>query len=209
MNTSKFQEKPTINLNLRPNNSGGKLKTNLSKLRINNDIEIVYIYSIKFDSIIPLDNTSSKKNILRNFTHFLKEKFKRFIVAGDNLFSPIKIEQEIILTSKDTIGQEEKINQVVFNLIKEAKLELHQNITKDDKFYNQKKIFLEILIKNILHANKLLKLRRLYLDRTKFEELNYDNFCKFKKFIILYNILLKFIYSWKSLYGISSCCKSS
>ena len=163
MNTSKFQEKPTINLNLRPNNSGGKLKTNLSKLRINNDIEIVYIYSIKFDSIIPLDNTSSKKNILRNFTHFLKEKFKRFIVAGDNLFSPIKIEQEIILTSKDTIGQEEKINQVVFNLIKEAKLELHQNITKDDKFYNQKKIFLEILIKNILHANKLLKLRRLYL----------------------------------------------
>ena len=177
--SNKFQERPPINLSLRPNNSLGVLKTNLTKLRINNDLKIVYVYSIKFDTIIPLDNTFSKKIILRNLTQSLKEKFKPFIIAGDNLFSPIKIDEEINLTSKIIIAEEEKFFQVVINLIKDTKLELHQIITKDDEFYYQKKIFVEILIKNILHSNKLLRLRRLYLDKTKFEELNFNGFCKF------------------------------
>ena len=186
--TSKFQEKPNINPNFRTNNSLEDLKTNLTKLRINSEIKIVYIYSIKFDSIIPLDNTYYKKNILSNLTHSLKEIFKLFIVVGDNLFSTNKIDEEIKIISKVIIEEEEKIYQTVFNLIKDYKLDLLQRITKDDEFYYQKKIFVEYLIKNILHANKLLRLRRLYLDKTKFVELKYNGFCKFKNlFYFIHN----------------------
>ena len=173
---SNFQEKPFID----PDRMSNPVfvKTNLTKLRINNTIKIVYLYSIKFDSIIPLDNAYIKRIILRNLKQSIKEKFKIHLVAGDNLFSPMKIDDEIKLISKVIVEEEEKMYQVEFNLVKDYKLDLQQTITNDDQFYQQKKIFVEILIKNILHANKLLRVNRIYFDKNKFKELNHNGFCK-------------------------------
>ena len=48
--SNKFQERPPINLSLRPNNSLGVLKTNLTKLRINNDLKIRQMAKVKIRS---------------------------------------------------------------------------------------------------------------------------------------------------------------
>ena len=175
---SVFEKKPTINVNLRENCQTGMLKTNLMKIRINNVLKFVYIYSIAFDNTVVKDNAFIKRLILRNISISLREKFEKFITAGENLFSTTKIEDEIILLSKVIIEEEEKNYEIKINLIKDYVLDLQQNITSADAFSQQKKIFIEILIKNILHRSNLIRMKRIYFDRNKPLELNFNGFCK-------------------------------
>ena len=170
-----FQEKPSQNPNFRSNDRETLLRTNLLRLRINNNLKTIYVYSITFDSSVPADNAFIKRIILKNEDFAIREHYEKYIVAGDNLLSSLKVEEEKIFISKVMI-EEERIYQIKINLIPDLTFDLLQRITKEDKIFKQKKTFVEILIKNILNANKLIRLRRLYFDKNKFEPLNFNSF---------------------------------
>jgi hypothetical protein len=175
---TKFQERPTINPNIRNKDRGVSLKTNLLKLRINNNINVVYVYSIKYDSSVPLDNTFIKRLILRNAQHLIKQHFQICIFAGDNLFSSKKIVEEMIFQSNVLIEEEERVYEIKINITDQT-FDPFKRITEDNDLTKRKKQFVEILVKNILTANQLLRLRRLYFDKNESKSIQFNSFSKF------------------------------
>ena len=171
-----FQEKPSLNPNIRSNHAETRLKTNLLRSRLNSNIQILYVYSIAFPSNVPADNTFIKRLILRNSDRSLREQFERFIIAGDNLLSSVRHDIEKVFISKVITEGEDRVYEIRVNLIPDQTFDLLKKITREDTFYRQKKYFLEILIKNILSANRLMRIRKIYFDKDRYETLNFNSF---------------------------------
>jgi hypothetical protein len=172
---TKIQEKPFITPDNRKKDREISLKTNLLKLSINNNIKVVYVYSIMYDSSVPLDDTFIKRLILRNVQHLIKQEYQIFVSAGDNLFSTAKIQEEKVFISYVKIEEEERAYEIRINLTDQT-FDPLKRITDNNDLTRRKKQFLEILVKNILTANQLCRLKRLYFNKKKSDTIQYDSF---------------------------------
>lgn len=173
--------KPSINLKLRENEKRKTLLCNLLKLRINPSFKNIYVYSIIYPDDVAADNTILQTAIIKSIYRSLKEKFVTFITAGANLFSPSDFaKQELVFTSAMRDSKEYRIQFIK----SDAKIDL-ENLSVSDKFSTQIKHFIEILIKNIISANSLMRMGKgTYFDRNSFHELNSGNISKvFNKFL--------------------------
>ena len=168
--------KPMINLKFRERDKTKTYLSNLLKLRINPAFKIINVYTIFFPKNVEDNNTLLKTEIIRNIHRGLKEKFTTFITAGPNLFSPTDILKEE-MNFQSNLSNSDIQYQVVIKK-SDAKIDL-ENLRFSDKFSIQVKQFVEILIKNILQANDLMRMGgRTYFDRESYDELVVCNLSK-------------------------------
>lgn len=163
------------NKNLQKNDVPVTYKANLLKLRINPNFKTVFIYFLIFPPDLPKDNSILKQSILRSISRSIKEKFVTYITAGENLFSPTDIVEEVKFTS----NLKDSIKQYDVTLKKsDAKLDL-ENMGCNDKFSLPIKNFIEVLIKNILQANNLMRMgKRTYFEQNSYVELDINKISK-------------------------------
>ena len=176
MDKSKFLERPVITYSLRKN--FGTVSTNFIKLLIKPGLTSIYLYSIIYDTNVPFDDENIKRQILSKTNPSLRDTFKIYIISGDNLFSTTKIQEELILNSPILNEKNQKSYIIKLKIIKDFNLNL-KTVTNTDLFSAQIKHFIEILIKNILHANGLIRIRRCYFDLKIYS--NVKGYCKLYK----------------------------
>ena len=180
------QAKPSINMRLRENDKSKRYLSNLLKLRINPKFKTVYIYSINYPTDFPTDNTKLKFDIIKSINRTIKEKFLTFITAGSNLFSPIDMANEEVKFTSNLSNTEIQYEVIIKKT--DAIIDL-ENLSVTDKFSTQVKHFIEILIKNILHADDLMRMGKgTYFDKNSYVDLDVGKISKFF-FILKSNFL--------------------
>jgi hypothetical protein len=148
-----FVKKPSLNSNLRKDQSV-KLISNYMKISLKSNDRVVTQYHMSFTPTIAADNDDLRKKLYRGIKPKLKNVFHPFVISGDSLFTANRnAAEEIALQFTCTLSEGEEI---VFQVtIRRTTNELDlTNFRSTIQMTASVKSFLEILVKNILNANR-------------------------------------------------------
>ena len=171
-----FPCRPKFSIDYRNNQEKKKVITNLFPMKLNLS-KMIYVYSISYDSSVTPENTNLKLTILRHSSKTLKEIFELCINTGNNLFSTKKIDKTIIFETALKNGDSDKKYQIEIKLT-DYKIDLGK-IDPLHQYASPVKCFVELILKNILHANNLMRLKNSYFDRDKYKEIEQNGYSIF------------------------------
>jgi hypothetical protein len=166
-----FPSKPALNVSLRQNSREVCMVSNFLKISFNPNENSVKIYSIKFEPEI--ESEIIQKQILSSNHSVLKNKFYPYLISGNNLFSPQKIDsfEFTYLHVKDEVEVEYRIT------IEKTKGEVDlSNIKTKDSLSIQIKNLIEIILKNIFNANpNIVRINNAFYSLNSCDKLKENN----------------------------------
>jgi len=149
-----------------------QVKSNHLEIKHKSDIKTVFIYSLSYDPEIPSDSIFIKQSLLRKIHIQLNENYLKYIYSGDNLLSTTNLDMKIF-NSAVSIGGKEYIYAIT---IKPSSTEVDLTKIKDKEINMLHKMFLEVLVNNMLKSNQQMKIGRAFYYKPK--ELNEDKHIK-------------------------------
>jgi hypothetical protein len=148
-----FARRPSLNFNLRKDQPVN-LISNYMKISLKSNGKIVTQYHMSFTPNVEADNDDLRKKLYRGLRPKLKDIFKPFVISGDSLFTAnANAGEETSLSFTCTLSNgEEMVYQVT---IRRTSNELDlTNYRSTTQMTKNLKSFLEIVVKNILNANR-------------------------------------------------------
>jgi hypothetical protein len=148
-----FCQRPSFRENLRRGQEVN-LVSNYMKISFRPNEKFVRQYHLKFDPEVPAENEALRRSIYRGISKEMRNYYHPFVTSGDSLFSAKDVDEQVSITFSYSRPEEETPVEYRITIIKtENELDL-SNVKSYENFSQKVKSFVEVVIKNILNANR-------------------------------------------------------